>query len=127
MGFWDSLFGGSPGAAEREMARRYARLAEKLSQKKIEIMTEKTLAETSLESLHTKFTSNEDSAEGLIITDFDTHVASWQENYKAILNNIDIALSVLGSRIVSAQIQQSVYLAKAAMAEAAAAEANENG
>lgn len=124
MGFWDGLFGEKPGAAEREMARKYGQLAETLSQKKIEIVTEKTLAETTLETLHTKFTSNEDSAEGLIITDFDTHVTSWQEDYKAILNNIDLALSVLTNQIVSAQVMQSVYLSQAVRAEGDAVKEN---
>lgn len=108
MGFIKLLLG-YPGAAEREKAKKYGKLADKLEEKKSEITEYYDDASNNLEASNSALICNPDSAQGLILTTFDTHQEIWKEKYDRILNHVDMGIVGLENCIKMARQMEEMW------------------
>lgn len=108
---------GVPGAEARVKAKKYGRLAEILMEKSREIQEYYEDAYNNLEASNTALMSNSDSAQGLILTDFNTHRDNWNMQYNRILNNITMGIQSLDMCIRTATQMQEYWNRTAEMEE----------
>lgn len=100
---------GVPGAEERAKAKKYGKLADKLEEKKSEIKEYYDDASNNLEACNSALICNPDSAQGLILTTFDTHQERWKEKYDRILNNVEMGITGLESCIKMARQMEETW------------------
>lgn len=102
----------------KNKARKYGNLVSLLESKISEIQSCYDDAYNNLDASNQALTSNENSAEGLVMTDFVTHEENWVAKYEKILNNITTGLESLDLRKEEAEQLQSYWLEVAQAEEA---------
>lgn len=117
MGGYENMFMGCPGAEYRIKADKYGKLARTLKKKKDQISEQMESEKAVLETSYNLFLSNENSAEGMIISTFDTHVDNWKDEYEIILRNIEAGIDSLEGLIKRAEGYEEFWNQKAEIEE----------
>lgn len=115
MGWFSDLFSGGSGAKQK--AKMYAKVEKKLGEKITELETYLETANDIRSQKWDTYLNGGGTAEGLILTDYESAVNMWNAEYNSIMMNMNLGLGTLRIRKSEAAQKKAYYEMLARMEE----------